>query len=255
MRSCLIEFTWNYERMMHLGCSYALAPILKKLYSNDPKKLSASLKRHQEFFNITPQVSTFLLGLVVALEERNSNEENFDTNTINNIKASLMGPLSGIGDSLLPGSLRIVATGIGTQLALQGSILGPILFLLIFNIPAQFIRFAGAFSGYNLGINFLEKIEKTGLMPKISYSISILGSMVIGSMIAYMIYVNLGITIGSGSTTIEFQSILDEIMPGILPPTVTAIIYFLLQEGMKVTHVLIGIFLVGILGNALGILA
>lgn len=46
-----------------------------------------------------------------------------------------MGPLSGVGDAFCWGTLRILATGVGTSLALQGSILGPILFLLVFNVP------------------------------------------------------------------------------------------------------------------------
>ena len=50
-----------------------------------------------------------------------------------------MGPLSGIGDSLLLGTLRVLAIGIGTSLAMQGNILGPI-FILI-NFQCSSIRF------------------------------------------------------------------------------------------------------------------
>ena len=39
-----------------------------------------------------------------------------------------MGPLAGIGDSFMWGTLRIIATGIGTSLAMNGNILGPIFF-------------------------------------------------------------------------------------------------------------------------------
>ena len=45
--------------------------------------------------------------------------DDFDSSSINAVKAALMGPLSGIGDSLLLGTLRVLAVGIGTSLAVQ----------------------------------------------------------------------------------------------------------------------------------------
>ena len=60
------------------------------------------------------------------MEESNARNEDFDTSSINNVKVALMGPLAGIGDSMFWGTLRVIATGIGTSLAMQGSILGPL---------------------------------------------------------------------------------------------------------------------------------
>lgn len=57
------------------------------------------------------------------MEESNARNEDFDTSSINNVKVALMGPLAGIGDSMFWGTLRVIATGIGTSLAMQGSIL------------------------------------------------------------------------------------------------------------------------------------
>ena len=60
------------------------------------------------------------------MEEKNAEQEDFDVDTINSIKLSLMGPLAGIGDSFIWGTLRIIATGVGLSLATQGNVLGPI---------------------------------------------------------------------------------------------------------------------------------
>ena len=38
---------------------------------------------------------------------------------------SLMGPLSGVGDSFFQGTVRLIAFGLGISLAQQGSVLGP----------------------------------------------------------------------------------------------------------------------------------
>ena len=45
-----------------------------------------------------------------------------------------MGSLSAIGDSIFFGTIRVIAASVGCSLALQGNALGPILYLLIFNI-------------------------------------------------------------------------------------------------------------------------
>ena len=159
-RSLPMEFSWHYERQMHMGFAFMVAKGLEKIYKDDKKGLSEALERHLEFFNITPHVSPFVGGIVLAMEEMNAKDPNFDTSSINAVKATLMGPLSGIGDSLLLGTLRVLAIGIGTSLAVQGSALGPILFLLIFNVPAFALRYFCSMKGYELGANYLTKIQQ-----------------------------------------------------------------------------------------------
>lgn len=119
-RSFQMEFSWNYERQMNLAFVYALIPVLKKLYPQKAE-LAAALKRHLVFFNTTPHIVTLLLGITTAMEEKNSQQQEMDGTAIDNVKASLMGPLAGLGDSFFWGTLRLIATGIGTSLALQAT--------------------------------------------------------------------------------------------------------------------------------------
>lgn len=95
-RSFQMEFSWNYERQMNLAFVYALIPVLKKLYPRK-EELAGALKRHLVFFNTTPHIVTLLLGITTAMEEKNSQQKNMDANAIDNVKASLMGPLAGLG--------------------------------------------------------------------------------------------------------------------------------------------------------------
>lgn len=53
------------------------------------------------------------------MEEVNATDDSFDTSAISNVKLALMGPLSGVGDAFYWGTLRILATGVGTSLALR----------------------------------------------------------------------------------------------------------------------------------------
>ncbi|NBI07176.1 PTS system mannose/fructose/sorbose family transporter subunit IID [Senegalia massiliensis] len=253
-RSFLMEFSWNYERQMNLAYTYALIPILEKLYKKK-EDLSAALKRHLEFFNTTPHIVTMMLGISTAMEEQNSEDENFDSESINTVKASLMGPLAGIGDSFFWGTLRLIATGIGTSLALKGNILGPILFILVFNIPHIAIRYFLTGAGYKMGTGFLQKLQAKGTMSKLTLGAAILGLMVIGGMSAALIDITIPATIGSGDSATSIQEILDGIMPKLLPLGAFGVIYWLLGKEVKATTILLGIAIFGILGSWIGIFA
>ncbi len=246
-RSLTLEGSWNYERMSATGFAYAMLPAIEKVYTDDKEKASRSLQRHLELMNITPFVSPLLLGICTAMEEQNANSEDFDETSITTVKTALMGPISGIGDSFFWGTLKIIASGVGIELSRQGNILGPILFLLIFNVPAFALRYLSMFAGYKFGTDFISKAEKTGLMEKVTFGAAILGLMVIGGMTASMIEFTLPFSIGQGDTAVTLQSVLDSILPKLLPLSLTIFVYHLFGKGVKSTHVILGLILFGIL--------
>ena len=253
-RSFTAEWSWNYERQMNLGYSFAIRPALEKIYSQKPEQLATAYQRHLEFYNVTPWLITFPLGISIAMEEQNAVNKDFDESSINDVKIALMGPLSGLGDSFFWGTLRVIATGIGASLAMQGNILGPLLFLLIFNIPAIIARYFGLFIGYNIGASFIEKVQKTGLMDKLSYGASILGLSVVGAMVATMVTLNMPLTIGSGEEEKSLQAIFDGIVPQILPLLFTLFIFLLDRKGLKAHWILLLIAGIGIFGAWSGLL-
>lgn len=251
-RSFQMEFSWNYERQMNLAFVYTLIPVLKKLYSRK-EDLAEALKRHLAFFNTTPLIVTLILGITVAMEEKNSQQKEMDASSIDNVKASLMGPLAGIGDSFFWGTLRLIATGIGTSLALKGNILGPILFLLVFNVPHILARWFFTRWGYVLGTGVLQRIQQSGMMESLTYGASIIGLMVVGAMTASMIDITIPITFGTGEAKTHVQDIINDIMPCLLPLISFAIVYWLLGKKVKPLTIIGGIALVGIFGSWIGL--
>ena len=77
-----------------------------------------------------------------------------------------MGPLSGIGDTFFWGTFRIIGSGIGISLAMQRNLLGPLLFLLIYNIPNFLVRYYGVLFGYKLGADSIDTLVSGGLMNR-----------------------------------------------------------------------------------------
>ncbi len=254
IRSLGMEWDWNYERQMNMAFCYSMLPVIKKLYPTKEEQTEA-MQRHLEFFNTTPHLSTLILGITAAMEEQNANDPEFETESINNVKVSLMGPLAGIGDSFIWGTLRIIATGVGVSLASQGNILGPILFLLLFNIPAQGLRFYLMHAGYKLGSGFLAKVQESGLMEILTYGASILGLMVIGGMTAENVAITVPLVIGSGDAATTLGDICNTIMPGLLPLAFTMLLYWLVnKKNVKTTTLLVALVVVGLVGSFFGIL-
>lgn len=250
-----LEGPFIYSRLQAIGFCRSMLPAINKIYS-DPVEQTQAINRHLDFFNSNPELSTFIMGISASMEEQNAQDENFDATSITNVKAGLMGPLAGIGDSFWWGIVKTVAAGVGCQFALQGSILGPILFLLIFNIPHWVIRYILTFKGYDLGHKVLEMMSQSNIIEKISLCAGILGMTVIGSMTVEMVEITTPLIIKMGNgVTVELQSVLDEIVPNLLALVVLFIISWLLRKQIKVLPLIFGLLAVGIILNLLGIIA
>lgn len=254
LRSMALEANFNFETWQNTGFAYAIIPVLKRLYP-EKEKMKLALKRHLQFFNTAPHGSTLIIGMTAAMEEQNSRDKNFDAESINAVKLGLMGPLAGVFDSLFWGTLKVIAAGVGTSLALNGNIVGPILFLLIFNIPHLVLRYNLTFIGYNQGNRFLQQLSKSNVMDKLTFGASILGLMVVGAMPALLMSLHTPIMFGSGDSPIHLQDILNQIVPNSLALGLTFLVYFLVRRNVKTTYLLLGLLLSGFIGSMMHILA
>lgn len=249
-----MEYSWNYPRQMHLAFCMMIEKCLRKIYKDDPEGYAAALTRHVAFFNITPQLAPFVGGIAVSMEEKVATGE-LEGAAVDSVKAALMGPLAGIGDSIFLGCIRVIAVAVGASLAATGNVLGPILYFLIYNIPAFLVRIFGARLGYDLGFSFLSNAQKSGLMDKIMYAAGIVGTMVIGAMSSNMFWATLPTKIGSGDSATTLQKILDGIMPGMLGIAALGIYYWLLKKKVNPMILIVGTMILGIVGAFFGFLA
>lgn len=252
-RCFALQGAFNYERMQHIGFAYAMLPVIKRLYDNKDEQ-SKAIERHLELFNTTPAVSPIITGIAAAMEEQNANNPQFDVNSINAVKTSLMGALAGIGDSLFWGTFRVIAAGIGCALASEGNALGPILFVALYNIPNLIVRTQGLKYGYQIGVNSLEKIQAAGLMDKIMSIATIVGLCVVGAMVATMVNITTPLVIDVNGAKVVIQEILDKILPKLLPLTYTFLIYYLLKKSISVTKLTLFSIVFGVLIHIMGLL-
>ncbi|WP_156299400.1 PTS system mannose/fructose/sorbose family transporter subunit IID [Streptobacillus canis] len=246
VRSFFCQGAFNMERMQAAGWLYSLNPALKEIHTNK-EDLSKSMKMHMEFFNTHPLLITFILGLVVAMEE---NKE--DVDTIRAIKVSTMGPLGGIGDSLFWLTFLSISAGLGASFALQGSIVGPIVFFVLFNAMQFALKFGLMHYGYKTGVNSIATLKAN--TQKFTKSITILGLTVVGAMIASFIGLTTKIVIPAGEASVNLQESFDKVMPKLLPVAYTFLMLYLLRKKVSPLNLVLITLVIGIVGTYLGII-
>ena len=251
-RSMLLEANFNFETMQNTGVAFAMLPVLKKLYKTK-ESMAEALQRHLQLFNTSTYGCTLIFGLAAAMEEQNSRDPEFNADSINAVKLGLMGPLAGVFDSLFWGTLKVIAAGVGTSLALKGNLSGAVLFILLFNVPHLLLRYNLTFIGYKAGTKFLQKLSQNNVMDRLKDGAAILGLMVVGAMPATLMNIHTPLSFSSGEAG-SLQGILDQIVPAALPLGLTFLVYYFIKRGVKTTPLLIGLLVLGFIGSIIHIL-
>ena len=252
VRSNAIQSAFNFERQQALGFEWAMIPIINKLYSNKEDRI-AGYKRHIGYFNSHPWTCGPIFGIVASMEEKMANGEEITEENIQAVKGALMGPLAGIGDSLLWSTLRPITAGICASLALSGNGIAPLIFVIVLNVIHFGMQYLGVRKGYTFADQFMDKME--GMQIKVwMEAATILGLFVVGGLSATWLNVTTKLTYSVGDAAITLQTTLDAILPKLLPLVCTLIVFGLLRKGKSTTWVMGCIVIVGLILGFFGIL-
>ena len=220
----------NYERQQNAGFTQAMMPVIEKVYDNDEDKREA-YERPMEYFLTNDITSAIPVGIAAAMEEMHANDPDMDPNAINAVKTALMGPLAGLGDSLLNGTARPILASLAISLVHANlGWVGPIFFVIGMSIVSLGIRYLGVIQGYKQGIKLVEKINSSGLISKITDIAAIAAYTIVGGFIPALVVMNIPIEIKSGETVINIQKTLDGLMPGVLGLAYTFLMYYLVTK-------------------------
>lgn len=260
LRSNLFQGSWNFERMQALGFCFSMVPAIRRLYPENSEERKQAIKRHLEFFNTQPFVAAPILGVTLAMEEQRANGAEIDDAAINGIKVGLMGPLAGVGDPIFWGTVRPVFAALGAGIAMSGSLLGPLLFFVLFNVVRLLTRYYGVAYGYKKGVNIVNDMGG-GFLQKLTEGAFILGLFVMGALVNKWTHVNIPVVVSritnpAGETTVTtVQTILDQLMPGLVPLLLTFGCMWLLRRKVNALWIIMGFFAIGIFGYWIGFLA
>ena len=241
--SCFLQASFNYERMQACGWLWGMLPGLQKIHTNK-EDLKASMAHNLDFLNTHPFLVTFVMGIVLSLEQNKA-----DTATIRSVRISAAGPLGGIGDALFWLTLVPITAGLTANMAMEGQIIGAVLFLIIFNAVQFAVRFGLMYWSYGLGTKAVTLLKSSA--KEFTRAASILGIFVVGGLIAN--YGGTSLRIVVGDPAINIQGLLDGVLPKLIPLLITLGIYVLIKKGWTPVKCIILILVVGILGCAFGI--
>lgn len=240
-RSLFLQMSFNFERMQAAGWLYGILPGLEKIHT-DKEDLALSMGHNLDFFNTHPFLVTFVMGIVLSLEQQKA-----DVQTIRAVRVAAMGPLGGIGDAIFWLTLLPIAAGIGANLSLQGNVLGPVLFLLLFNAVQFGIRYGLMYWSYDLGSKAIEALTKNA--KEFTHAASLLGIFIVGALISNMGGTTIALTIPNGDSPIVLQSVLDSIFPKLIPLGITMLMYWLIaKKNFTVVKCILILLLIGIIG-------
>lgn len=249
LRSMYLQAGFNYERMQAAGFLWAQLPFLKKIYKDDKAGLSAAMTDNLEFINTHPNLVGFLMGLLLSMEESHE-----DRATIKGLKVALFAPLAGIGDAIFWFTILPIVAGICSSMAMEGSVVGPILFFAVY-VTIFAMRWFWTHLGYSLGVKAVAKI--TDMSEVLSKAATVLGCTVIGGLIASYVSINVQTQIVISETNIvNLQTdFFDKIFPNILSFGYVFLMYYFLKKKKVSPVVLILItFILSIALSFLGIL-
>ncbi|MEE0107582.1 MAG: PTS system mannose/fructose/sorbose family transporter subunit IID, partial [Merdibacter sp.] len=216
---------------------------------------AAALETYKAFFNTEPQLGSVIVGVTVGLEEARANNEGVDGDTINGLRAGLMGPIAGIGDSLVVGVLIPLLLGIALGLSTGGSPVGAIFYIVAWNLIITFGMRLLYYKGYELGGKAVEFL--TGEKSKaLRESIMMLGSMVIGAVAATWVTVKTVFQMTNPETGEVFLNLNDQIN-SVLPKGLTAIFvifcwYLIAKKKMSPLKVMLLLVVIAFVGVLIG---
>jgi mannose/fructose/N-acetylgalactosamine-specific phosphotransferase system component IID/mannose/fructose/N-acetylgalactosamine-specific phosphotransferase system component IIC len=252
-----LQLSWNYERMQALGFCWSIMPILRKVYPNKDDYFVA-IKRHLNFYNTTPMIgSPTIFGAACALEEQKQPQ------AVDDIKVALMGPFAAIGDTIVAILMKPIFAVFAAGMALNGNWFGAIL-MLILGFIWFYVMFPGFWLGYNQGKNLVQTVGSK-FLTTFSNLASMAALIVVGGFIPSIL--------GSVKTPIQFtkslvvegqtvqqvvniQSILDSILPYMIPLALVFFVYWLLKtRRWTILKVLLLLVVIAIVLGALKILS
>lgn len=220
--------SWSYERMEGLGFACAISPILKKVHGDDQEALAAALTRHMEFFNTCPNYgATVILGIVSALEEKKANGE-----MITGIKTGMMGPLAGIGDSMMFAILGPLLFSIPASMALANNVSQAIMMLVavevIFVLFNAILKWKLVCLGYDKGLQLANGTEDK--MEKVTFGAGILGLIVVGALVSSIVNVTTPLAWKFGEYEFVLQTVLNSAFPKLIPALLTGLVFYLVRN-------------------------
>lgn len=167
--SLFIQTSWSFLSMQGMGF---LVNLITGTSGNKKEKI---IKEHQGFFNTHPYMVSYIIGATIRAydEEKTSVEE------IKRFITIAQTSFASAGDLLFWETIRPALLLISVILGVKFGIVGPILFIISYNIFHLYHRAKGIIDGYDMGWNVIYLL-KSKQFTMVQYIFEILGALFTG---------------------------------------------------------------------------
>ncbi len=249
------QMCYNYERMQGLAVCWSMVPVIDSLHS-DPEKRKEILTQELSFFNTEVTWGACILGLAAGMQEQYANgSKEITPESITAVKSGLMGPFAGIGDTITQGIFLPLIISVCISMTLEGNpTMGPVLLLVLGTVYKLGIGYTSWFLGHDKGSEVIFQLLESGAIHTFIEAAGVVGCTVMGALIAQYVSLNLNINIATEYSTFNLQAdFLDKLCPKILPLLLTLLCYRLIKKQVKPAHMLLILFVIGMVGKFIGI--
>jgi len=241
-----LHASYNFERLQGLGFAHAMKPAIEYLYPGRAER-AAALQRHVTFFNSEPQFGAVVPAAVIALEEQRAAGAEISDEAISAVKSGLMGPLAGVGDSLVQGLVTPLLLSMGISMAQRGNLAGPILYAILISIAVLGSSYTFWSAGYRWGKTAVSRILSSGWVQALTQAASVVGMTVLGALTVTVVQFSTPATIVVGQASISLQEdVLDAILRGLPALSLTLLAWWLLSRRVSSLRVIGILFVIGI---------
>lgn len=241
------------------GTSFAASMgwILRKLYRSK-EDLAEALVRHSEFYLTDYVFGGSIFGLVISMEEQRAHDlyekgtSDITPDLIRALKAGLMGPMAGFGDTILQTVIWVLTIAYAFPLALEGNWLAiPISWFGIGGIR-YVISIITTFAGYYSGRDAVTKMTTSAVTQKVLTVAAIVAMCVMGALTAGNVKFAFSSAIVIGEQSLN--TLLDTLVPGILNIAPVFIVYYLFKvKKVHIAKIMVGIIVICVALGMLGL--
>lgn len=241
----------NFQNFYGNGWAWVLRPLFEKYYNKEG--VIDGMSNQLDWYNCEAQSASVIAGVVVGMEEERAVTGKVNQDVIRATKASLQGPVAGIGDSVVQGTIIPLLLGIGISLTQSTGALGPIFYIVSYLAVIVFGSYFLFNQGYKLGRSAMSNLTG-GAFNKLLEAFMLFGTIVVGALGANYVKPTTALQWASGDSVTSLQTVIDGIFPKLLSLGVIFLCYWLVKKkNVSLVKMILGMLLIVIAGTYIGI--
>ncbi len=238
----------NFERGQNIGLTAALSPVLQAIYP-DNARMAQALRRNLRYFATEPVAGAGLVGALAAAEARYAIDGRPDADAeLTAAKTAAMALTGAAGDALIGGLATAVLIALGAGLALKGSLLGPLLFVVLESALVLGAAWMFFQAGHRWGHRAMAWAGGHAWLRAGGFAAVRLGAFILGALIVRLAPLGFDTaTVQIEGVRVALQPYLDAFVPRLIPLGLTLWMWWRLRSGASSPATLCGLCAAGAL--------